>query len=251
MPYHGPYRNRFFPCMILSSQRKLDPPSTLPTSTVPRHSKHFNHRDKLFAKQKKVRETRDGRQPGASSDPLTLHDYCSQMIGEPIICVYFSVLEVDFYRLHHGGGNGIDVTAMSLIIVESDRLEDGTNTSGELTSVTKGSIDPTMVRLESIIFAPQSFSLLKASSTSGEPAVSTDTDPHTSVPHITYRQQGVENLRRCVVNMEDSAAVAKISKILHAVDFFVDPISLTAERNLGVIEQTCPIPFDFKAALGR
>jgi hypothetical protein len=68
-------------------------------------------------------------------------------------------------------------------------------------------------------------------------------------PQLRYRQQGVANLRRCVVDIANCVLVAHIRPIMAAVSYFVDPISLTNMRGNELLLNEGIGPLDFKAGL--
>jgi len=69
------------------------------------------------------------------------------------------------------------------------------------------------------------------------------------VPHITYNQEGVTNLRRCLVAINNSIVVAHMDLILNIVAFFVEPIQLFETRNIAYLAEQKHGPYDFKGML--
>eukprot|EP00605_Chrysophyceae_sp_TOSAG23-4_P000339 GSChrysophyteH1.ASY1.ANO1.386.1 assembled CDS len=68
-------------------------------------------------------------------------------------------------------------------------------------------------------------------------------------PHISYYQQGVTNLRRCLISLQDSLVVGHLGPILNLIPFWTEPIGLIALRKSDAIQQHGFGPFDFKAGL--
>ena len=244
--------------------------------TIPAYSKHVQHRDKFFAQlashapqrgDKGVNLPKNkskGRVPSNTEEQR-------EETGESIIGVLFKDLEIDFYRRHDNGGNGIEVSAGTFVIVG---IEDGNPEDEDI--IVKPPVDIDDLSLDSIIFAPRCFPLLNSGSnrsafqasgtpnpapSDGQKASAEDAEGnlkfHNSdespspvpVPHIKYSQQGTGNLRRCIVSISDSMAVANIAKVLHTVEYFLKPIHVNTHRSLFVIAQSHLGPYDYKIAL--
>jgi hypothetical protein len=69
------------------------------------------------------------------------------------------------------------------------------------------------------------------------------------VPQLRYRQQGVANLRRCVVDIVDCVLITHVRPIMAAVAYFVDPISLNNLRSNALLAKEGFGALDFKAGL--
>lgn len=183
-------------------------------------------------------------------------DYSS---GDAIMCIQFVGLEVDFYRYHYGGGNGIFCSAHTLVITaqhESVKEEDDRDDEEEEASPF-GSMEHFTKHVrecsDHIVFAPKKVMSNGLSYVSRVDKDSNDDNDQYAdtevVPHIVYRQQGNGNLRRCVIEISESIAVAHVLTITAAMRYFVEPLHLTSTRNLAMIEKCGPGPLDFKAAL--
>lgn len=252
--------------------------------TVPVYTKHTTHRDKLFAKMSAQAAARGER--GANNQKKTSKSRQQTEVetGESIIGVLFEKLEVDFFRKHEGGGNGIEVSAGTFVIVG---IEDRNPDDEDAASVRSVNLDE--LSLDSIIFAPRCLPLLNSGGNrtmfgSTKAAAGGDSnnlrfqssnddaraqiDPRAplvnpsavggatasaeasvSVPHISYSQQGTGNLRRCIVTIADSMAVANIAKVLHTVEYFLQPVDVNTHRNLYCIAESHLGPYDYKIAL--
>jgi hypothetical protein len=238
-------------------------PGDKETDFVPVWSYHHTHRDILFeGLRAEDFETGSANIPGADT---------------AILALQFTGLSVDFYRRHCGGGNGIDVSALSLVacgsrIVEEDEIH------------SQSSARSNNIPVESLIFAPKMLSQINVSLNADtdyevysnqlrtqarrmsvygnrigsldrqerqdEDFRSDDEENESRVkPHIRYSQQGVGNLRRCVIDIEDSVAIIHMDKILEAASYFMDPISLAYERNTILTDARGKGPVDFKASL--
>jgi hypothetical protein len=241
--------------------------------TIPSYSKHVLHRNQVFARMAASTAAARGAAGGSASKgrtPRSRQSSVETLRGEAIIGVLFEELEVDFFRLHEGGGNGIEVAAGTFVIVG---IDDRSADDDDANSVHSLNLDE--LSLDSIIFAPRSFPILNSGGNSSlfstgkggssrkkrptnreqEVEVSTplteatDSSSAKPVPHITYSQQGTQNLRRCVVTITDSMAVANIAKILHAVQYFLQPIHVNTHRDLYCLAQCHLGPYDFKMGL--
>ena len=214
--------------------------------TVPPSSCHFFHQDLLFSQKALASET-------SGSFQQTF----KETYGEPIMSINFEELFVDFFRRHCGGGNGIEVHAENFVLIAAER------TKTDMFS----KIVPDINRLptDAIVFAPRSLPSFKSKSIvsrqgndSGEALNKANDSKHRSKDdddvepprrHIRYTQQGIGNLRRCVVDIANSVAVAHMATILTVVNFFYDPIKQISEKNLAMLAHNGLGPFDFKAAL--
>eukprot|EP01032_Pedospumella_encystans_P012694 gene12694-14667_t len=244
--------------------------------TIPTYSKHVQHRDKFFAQLASHAPQRGDKGVNLPKSKSKLRVPSSteeqrEETGESIIGVLFKDLEIDFYRRHDNGGNGIEVSAGTFVIVG---IEDGNPEDEDI--IVKPPVDIDDLSLDSIIFAPRCFPLLNSGSNrsafqasgtpnpapvDGQKASAEDADGnlkfHNSdespspvpVPHIKYSQQGTGNLRRCIVSISDSMAVANIAKVLHTVEYFLKPIHVNTHRSLFVIAQSHLGPYDYKIAL--
>ena len=67
--------------------------------------------------------------------------------------------------------------------------------------------------------------------------------------YIQYHQQGVANLRRCVINIQDSIFVIHIAPITAAISFFFEPVQLGSLRALAYMSQLGISTLDFKTNL--
>ena len=67
--------------------------------------------------------------------------------------------------------------------------------------------------------------------------------------YIQYHQQGVANLRRCVINIKDSVFVIHIAPIAAAIHFFFEPVQLGSLRFLSYMSQLGIPTLDFKTNL--
>ena len=205
-------------------------------NTIPAWSYHQVYTRKINQKIKRESSSQFADdKPDSSTKPLNA-----------IITIFFEDLSLRFYRMHFGGGNGMDVSTRTMIITKclglnEHEVEVAFNDSGSLST-----IDLRQIASETIIFGPKwCFDPDKRSSTSD-----TATDVVASEePHIRYTQHGVGNLRRCIVDIIDSYAVAHVEDIIAAVRYFVDPITLTALRNFERLDRKGLSTLDFKAAL--
>ena len=69
------------------------------------------------------------------------------------------------------------------------------------------------------------------------------------VPQLTYLQEDIGNLRRCIVQLSNTAVVGFIPIILSTIAFFLEPITLASARSTALFAQTNQGPFDFKRAM--
>ena len=125
-----------------------------------------------------------------------------------------------------------------------------------------GGLGVTSVPPEFVIFAPKTLPQMNKVTAMGRTMSGSRTmnamsppgsplPPHTSTPrpHIRYSQQGVGNLRRCVVDISDSLLVVHFQAILALVTYFVEPVHLSARRAHAVVIHKELRQLDFKAAL--
>lgn len=216
--------------------------------TVPATSCHYLFQDVVL--NRKVQTIKEA----ADLFQQTLKETC----GEPILYINFEDLFVDFFRKHSAGGNGIEVYAENFVLISAERAK------SDMFSKTI----PEISRLptDALVFAPRSLPSLSSKKKNARMTVDTDNsevlnksldlkekyrDEEEDVPrpHIRYTQQGIANLRRCVVEISNSVAVAHMATILSTVSFFFDPIQQISEKNLAMLERLGRGPFDFKAAL--
>jgi hypothetical protein len=215
-------------------------------TTIPECSYHADHRRALFAHviSERVKRRVSRRRHFEADPPIEPQYYSSQaqmytdLDGEgaetTVLSIIFQAMELDFYRRHDNGGNGIEISCQSFVVcssesdgvVDDDGLSINSNHDNEMS-------------IGSIMFAPTSFPLLnsalnRGNSNPGKGVV--DPSSKCAVPHITYSQQGTGNLRRCIINIQDSVAVANMAKVLHGVEYFLKPIHLNGFRNVHIVE---------------
>jgi hypothetical protein len=168
-------------------------------------------------------------------------------LGCEVAMIYFRELELDFNRRHHGGGSGIDVSANTLIITSPNDKEqdDDDEYIEEILNIEE-------ITAEKVIFAPKTLPQMTRFSPN-QPKKKEDNDSpfkkkkkragiesHDECmfrdrPHITYHQEGIDNLRRCVVEIADSIAVADIVNINSLINWIMEPITLIYMRNKQVL----------------
>ena len=124
-----------------------------------------------------------------------------------------------------------------------------------------GGLGVTSVPPEFVIFAPKTLPQMNKVTATGMMAASSAMDAtsipgsplpsHVSTqrPHIRYSQQGVGNLRRCVVDISDSLLVVHFQAIMALVTYFVEPVHLSARRAHALVIHKEQRQLDFKAAL--
>eukprot|EP01036_Dinobryon_divergens_P026996 gene26996-35701_t len=215
--------------------------------SVPPCSCHFLYQDLLFSSKAVTNKE------APSSSQHTLKETC----GEPILSINFENLFVDFFRRHGGGGNGIEVNAENFVLISAERAKT------DMFSKTVPDIN--RLPTDAIVFAPRSLpsfhsktNMSRQGNESGEglnkandAKLRSRDEDGVEQPrrHIRYTQQGIGNLRRCIVDIENSVAVAHMATIPAVVNFFFDPIKQISEKNLAVLAHNGLGPFDFKAAL--
>ena len=217
---------------------------------IPATGCHHRHREYLLnhkwssGNKKSDRGNKDTSSTNFVND---IHD-----LDTPFAIV-FEKLYCDFNRKHFGGGNGIEVSADSFIIAasESDVRPDGVD--DDLVSQDSASFDD--VTEKNVVFAPKHSSILNRPfipSSTHRPAANLTPEPSPvgkRKPHIRYHQQGNANLRRCIVEIDDSAFVLHFCTIMAIVDFFHTPIRVISDRNLKWIEEMGKGPLDFRAGI--
>ena len=123
-----------------------------------------------------------------------------------------------------------------------------------------GGLGVTSVPPEFVIFAPKTLPQMNKVTATGMMSGSSAMDAmspgsplsskvSTPRPHIRYSQQGVGNLRRCVVDISDSLVVVHFQAIMALVTYFVEPVHLSARRAHAVVIHKEQRQLDFKAAL--
>ena len=224
-------------------------------TTIPEGSHHADHRRALFAHVISERtKRRVSRSRHFESDPPIEPEYPSQqhvgysdMDGEgaetTVLSIIFQAMELDFYRRHDNGGNGIEISCQSFVVCSSESDGGGVDDDGLSMNSNHDELS-----IGSIMFAPTSYPMLNSalnrggggSTAGGGGGVGVGVvDPSSStaaVPHITYSQQGTGNLRRCIITIQDSVAVANMAKVLHGVEYFLKPIHLNGFRNVHIVE---------------
>lgn len=220
-------------------------------TTVPSESPFHRFRDPLFsrwtrseAKREKLREYHHGLET-----PFALK---------------FENLFLDFYRFHFGGGNGIEASATTLVAQQQARSE---YVNEGVRAQTGSSFDDTDIR--DLVLAPRHLSVFHSkephrskysaaeapSSTAAAATAAAATEDSTkeaaeaAARHIRYSQQGVANVRRCCVYVDDTVVAVNVTTMLAIVDFFVIPIQLTSQRNLQLVDQLNKGPFDYRGGL--
>lgn len=180
--------------------------------------------------------------------------------NKPLFCVYFDFIKLHFFRRHFGGGNGLDVYGYRFVVTEPILPDSLPSNSIE------AYLDISLIPAEKIIAAPkdlpqvnpdmkQSFSTdIFAKMKSLRRMNSTkDGDDDPTVParersyNVAYHQQGISNLRRCVVNVTDSVIVVHMSAIFDMISFFMEPIRVNYLRSLSVLARSGLGILDFKA----
>jgi len=238
-----------------SNINELGTPSDI--DSIPSWSWHHYHRNRVF------NGVEDGNRPRA---------------GEYIMTLHVRGLVVEFYRRHFGGGNGIEVSAETLIMTSCDTPEDDDDYVGDDDDrYSQFSIDD--ISADNIILAPKSLAQLNQKTRLGDrgsfvdfddddsdsddtastfqgqhnPNVSTNeafTEPNKfRVPNLRYRQQGVGNLRRCVVEINDSLLVLNMPKLQKIGSYFGEPVQLGFQRHLARIKAKGVENPDFKASM--
>lgn len=261
-------------------------------NAVPQFSFHNYHRQKLFSKLSKaylLRPTNRNVFDSESSPKAFIPKH-----GDPFLTVLFENLEVDIYRRHYGGGNGIEASALSFILSDQHNFEYSHEreraTSDDFGSELSRSSNINDISPESVVFGPKSLSCFNKSKESdlkfedvynvkkskmyrkssandakgkgdffvetssdisddSESDIDFETQETSRVPHIAYHQQGIGNLRRCIVEINDSVAVIQINPILTAIKYFTEPTHLYFQRNLNRILSRKQGPYDFKSSL--
>lgn len=258
----------------------------LDRNSVPKWSYHNLHRSRLFSRlpsSARIRVKPGGlhgnkgsnsrlyRMDTESSDGTKSPDHEKRFVepmvlpnfGEPILCIHFVGLELDFYRFHGGGGNGIFCSAHTLVVTaEKDSTDDGGEEEDDQVGGEEQNADADFEfgsqeyfahlayeAAERLLFAPKKVMEAKSKEPKPTDADGASFSDSESAPHIVYRQQGNGNLRRCVVEISESVAVIHVLPFTAAMRFFVEPVQLTSMRNLGMIEKRGLGPLDFKAAL--
>jgi hypothetical protein len=206
--------------------------------TIPENSPFHRFRDSLF-----------GRWARSETKREKLKEFHHGL--ETPFAIKFENLFLDFYRFHFGGGNGIEASATTLVIQQQARSE---SVSEGVRAQFGSSFDDTDIR--DLVLAPRHLPVFRSkdSNRSGAPGAPVAEEGAASpsyevIRHIRYCQQGVANLRRCVVYISDTVVTVNLTTILAAVDFFVIPIQLTSQRNLQLVEQMNKGPFDYRAGL--
>ena len=104
-----------------------------------------------------------------------------------------------------------------------------------------------------VVFAPKALPQMnRLAASKGEPRPSASSSSPTwaaALPHIRYSQQGVGNLRRCVIDISDSVLVVHLQQILALVTYFVEPVHLAGRRAHALASRKEGGALDFKAAL--
>jgi len=233
------------PLPFEAGQEKYLVTGSFADTTIPKFSYHADHRRSLFAHVISERaKRRVSRSRHFETDPLIEPQYYSAQThmypdqdGEgtetTVLSIIFQAMELDFYRRHDNGGNGIEISCLSFVVyssesdgvVDDDGLSINSNHDNEMS-------------IGSIMFAPTSYPLLNSALNRGSSKPGGVVDPSSTcaVPHITYSQQGTGNLRRCIINIQDSVAVANMAKVLHGVEYFLKPIHLNGFRNVHIVE---------------
>ena len=70
-----------------------------------------------------------------------------------------------------------------------------------------------------------------------------------AVPQLTYSQESLANLRRCLVGINDSVVVVQLDAIMDIVAYWVEPVTVMDMRNLNLIAESNCGPFDFHGLL--
>ena len=197
-------------------------------------------------------------------------------LGEYIMTLHVRGLVVEFYRRHYGGGNGIEVTAENLIMTSCEVAPD--DDDGDEDKYSQFSIDD--ISADNIILAPKNLAQLNQKSRLGDRGAGSflDFDDDESLsddsastfpeqlkdrnysgefiepnkfhePCIRYRQQGNGNLRRCVIEINDSVLILNVPKLQRIGSFFGEPVQLGFQRHLARIKASGVENPDFKASM--
>ena len=125
----------------------------------------------------------------------------------------------EFYRKHNGGGSGINI---ELDTISIDDMKSSPS------SMDRPSKPPP-------IFA--------ARLNDHEDGISV------RAHQLKYRQYDVGNLRKCIIDLENSYLTLNLPVILSLVSFFLDPISLNYLRATALLKSEGLGPFDFRRGL--
>jgi hypothetical protein len=233
---------------------------------VPDSSFHHRYRKRLFDSLSSHNLLRSIT---SASSSLNCKDFTPSN-GKAVLTVIFHGLEVDVYRRHYGGGTGIEASAQTFVIVDnhsSSNIVDGRDQNTFAQDEDRDSDISRTSNLDDIlpqhvVFAPKNLACMSGERKQRMKAFYRDEDDdaeHENItsptssnshrPHIRYSQQGIGNLRRCIIEIDDSIAVAHINPILTAISYFTEPTYLYYLRNIGRIEQAGQGPYDYKAAL--
>jgi hypothetical protein len=257
-------------------------------SSIPNEANHFKVREKCFGKWSSKR----GSQTGLNSN-VSARDREVKIDPDwnAPFCVVFENLELDFFRLHFGGGSGIEVSAMTFMVVtsendvkpfddldnENENNNKNVNNNDEDEVHSQYSVDDSEGRsfpAKRICFGPKDFKnnhphlswsekkskaphrnvfASKKLKKQAKEALKLDnpnnTEPKKRIPHIKYSQQGVNNLRRCYIVVENSVVVAHFLTVMSIVDFFHTPIRVNDQRDLRLVEVNGKGRNDWKANL--
>lgn len=203
---------------------------------VPEFSYHHRYRKKLFSKisPSALRLSQFGTK-AASIYSNGSYDFEPQL-GHGLISVYFENLDVDFYRRHCGGGNGIFVGVNTFIIVDDTEVS---NRKASLSpNIGRGKLDFNLIPVDKIILAPKYVAQFGCRGFNNNGS-----------RYVTYTQQGCANLRRCIVDITDCIVVARLIPIMSCIGYFVDPITLSSHRNIQILLRNGIGPLDFKGGL--
>lgn len=224
-------------------------------STVPVQSPYHRFREPLLSRWLKSDAKKD-RSGGGGERDRAMKEYHHGL--ETPFAIKFENLFLDFYRYHFGAGNGIEATATTFVIQQqarSEHISEGVRAQGNM------SFDDTDIR--DLVLAPRHLPVFHwkegnrtrantVASESMSPNSPLDSEPSPvspSKPHIRYSQQGVANLRRCCIYVDDTMVISNITTMLAVIDFFVIPIEVTGHRNLQLVESRNKGPFDYRLGL--
>lgn len=182
----------------------------------------------------------------------TAHIHSSAML-QPIVCLHAQDLYLEFTRYHFGGGNGIEVSAHILLLEDVSMQKLGSTSSSSISLIDSSPIPP-----EHIILGPKCVltelgrEKIRVNRRDLSPRPSprhSRFDPKYPGRHFTYTQQGVGNIRRCIVDVMDTVLLVNISPIQTFLSYILEPIGLSALRQLAHFKEQGLGPYDFKTAL--
>lgn len=233
-------------------------------STIPVTSYHYYYRRRLYevnvSTNTSIRQNLSFRDNFANVNELENQylemDSFYPVVGDSIISIVFQDLEIDFYRRHYGGGNGITVQASTFVLVDSSHRNNNSFDQKMSVDGENDDFDPNdkfmasdiedisyhnigLIPMDRIILGPKSLSQFN----------NLDSQQSLSTHPIIYRQQGVGNLRRCDVAISDSVVIIHLVPIMNAMRYFTESSQLSFKRNVKIYESQGFGVFDYRNSL--